>query len=71
MSFFQFSSSLQQQAQPGQTDIQSGTGAGTEEEPIVVPEDITDFYDKMDKADEDDDEDSVMKTVSFELNQVI
>lgn len=35
-----------------------------------MPEDITDFYDKMDKADEDDDEESSLKTVSFEVNQV-
>lgn len=36
----------------------------------TVPEDITDYYDKMDKADEDDDEEASLKTVSFEVNQV-
>ena len=35
-----------------------------------MPEDITNFYDKMDKEDEDDDEEAVLKTVSFEVNQV-
>lgn len=35
-----------------------------------MPEDITDFYDKMDKADEDEEEESSLKTVSFEVNQV-
>ncbi|XKL60974.1 hypothetical protein PGB90_008031 [Kerria lacca] len=38
-----------------------------EEEP-VVPEDISDFYNKMDKADDDKDEE-VTETVSFEVNQ--
>ncbi|XP_075217744.1 general transcription and DNA repair factor IIH helicase/translocase subunit XPB-like [Lycorma delicatula] len=59
----------QQQQQQQQTDIQSGGATGEEEEPVVVPEDISDFYDKMDKADEDDEEEGVLKTVSFELNQ--
>jgi DNA excision repair protein ERCC-3 len=36
----------------------------------TVPEDITNFYDKMDKEDEDDEEEAVLKTVSFEVNQV-
>lgn len=35
----------------------------------TVPEDITNFYDKMDKEDEDDEEEAVLKTVSFEVNQ--
>lgn len=35
-----------------------------------VPEDITSFYDKMDKDDEDEEEEAVLKTVSFEVNQV-
>lgn len=34
----------------------------------VVPDDITNFYEKLDK-DEDDDEDTSLQTVSFELNQ--
>nr|CAG4638268.1 EOG090X01LU [Cyclestheria hislopi] len=33
-----------------------------------VPEDITNFYEKLDK-DEDEDEDTTLQTVSFELNQ--
>jgi hypothetical protein len=36
----------------------------------TVPEDITNFYDKMDKEDEDDEEEAVLKTVSFEVIQV-
>ncbi|KAL1463404.1 hypothetical protein WDU94_015157 [Cyamophila willieti] len=36
---------------------------------VVVPEDISDFYNKMDKQDEKEDEDNIMKTVSFEVNQ--
>lgn len=36
----------------------------------TVPEDITNFYDKIDKEDEDDEEEAVLKTVSFEVNQV-
>ncbi|KDR10417.1 DNA excision repair protein haywire [Zootermopsis nevadensis] len=35
----------------------------------TVPEDITNFYDKIDKEDEDDEEEAVLKTVSFEVNQ--
>ncbi|XP_063224122.1 general transcription and DNA repair factor IIH helicase subunit XPB [Bacillus rossius redtenbacheri] len=34
----------------------------------TVPEDITNFYDKIDKEDEDEDDGS-LKTVSFEVNQ--
>lgn len=33
-----------------------------------VPDDITNFYEKLDK-DEDDDEDTALQTVSFEVNQ--
>lgn len=54
-------------SQPVQTEVPAPT---EEEVKEVVPEDITDFYDKMDKADEDDDEESSLKTVSFEVNQV-
>jgi DNA excision repair protein ERCC-3 len=36
---------------------------------VEVPEDITNFYDKMDKDDEDDEQEAVLKTVSFEVNQ--
>jgi hypothetical protein len=36
----------------------------------TVPEDITNFYDRIDKEDEDDEEEAVLKTVSFEVNQV-
>lgn len=39
-----------------------------EEEESVVPEDITDFYNKLDKAD-DDKEEEVTEIVSFEVNQ--
>lgn len=43
----------------------------TETQPAegAVPEDITNFYDKIDKEDEDDEEEAVLKTVSFEVNQ--
>ena len=37
--------------------------------PKDVPDDITNFYEKLDK-DEDEDDDSSLQTVSFELNQV-
>lgn len=39
-----------------------------EEGEVVVPEDITDFYNKMDKEDEDKEEE-VTEIVSFEVNQ--
>ncbi|CAG2058244.1 unnamed protein product [Timema podura] len=35
----------------------------------TVPEDITNFYEKIDKEDEDDEEEAALKTVSFEVNQ--
>ncbi|KAG8320623.1 TFIIH basal transcription factor complex helicase XPB subunit [Homalodisca vitripennis] len=53
-------------SQPVQTELPPPTDDEIKE---VVPEDITDFYDKMDKADEDDDEEANLKTVSFEVNQ--
>jgi DNA excision repair protein ERCC-3 len=48
------------------------SGDQTDNKPAetTVPEDITNFYDKMDKEDEDDEEEAVLKTVSFEVNQV-
>jgi len=48
----------------------SGDQTGSKPADTTVPEDITNFYDKMDKEDEDDDEEAVLKTVSFEVNQV-
>ena len=42
---------------------------GPDKEGEPVPEDITTFYDKIDKEEEDEDE-AVLKTVSFEVNQV-
>jgi hypothetical protein len=48
------------------------SGDQTDSKPAedTVPEDITNFYDRMDKEDEDDEEEAVLKTVSFEVNQV-
>lgn len=46
-----------------------GDQTGSKPADTTVPEDITNFYDKMDKEDEDDDEEAVLKTVSFEVNQ--
>lgn len=46
-------------------------GEGAEgETAVAVPEDITNFYDKIDKEDDDEEQDTVLKTVSFEVNQV-
>jgi DNA excision repair protein ERCC-3 len=39
-------------------------------EGAAVPEDITNFYDKIDKDDDDEEQDTVLNTVSFEVNQV-
>ncbi|GFG37201.1 hypothetical protein Cfor_09331 [Coptotermes formosanus] len=47
----------------------SGDQTGSKPADTTVPEDITNFYDKMDKEDEDDEEEAVLKTVSFEVNQ--
>lgn len=56
-------------AQPGSsTAPEASTQPDLE---VVVPEDISDFYNKMDKQDEKEDEENIMKTVSFEVNQVI
>lgn len=73
MYIFQFSS------KPGSTSSAplkdqgngtSGDQTGSKSADTTVPEDITNFYDKMDKEDEDDDDEAVLKTVSFEVNQV-
>lgn len=48
---------------PGATTAAEGA-AGT----VAVPEDITDFYEKIDKEEEDEDE-ANLKTVSFEVAQ--
>ncbi|XP_045462034.1 general transcription and DNA repair factor IIH helicase subunit XPB [Harmonia axyridis] len=45
----------------------SGASEQTSEEGTVVPEDITNFYDKMDN--EEDEEENTLQTVSFEVNQ--
>lgn len=52
-----------EQAQP------AAAAASTEEATVAVPDDITNFYDKIDKDDEDDEQETVLKTVSFEVNQ--
>ncbi|KAI5710869.1 hypothetical protein M8J75_012099 [Diaphorina citri] len=54
-------------AQPGSSSTEA-TPAQPDLE-VVVPEDISDFYNKMDKQDEKEDEENIMKTVSFEVNQ--
>nr|XP_045615780.1 general transcription and DNA repair factor IIH helicase subunit XPB-like isoform X1 [Procambarus clarkii] len=52
----------------GKTDGADANGVNKEGDG-AVPEDITDFYDKIDKADEEEDEDTNLKTLSFEVNQ--
>jgi DNA excision repair protein ERCC-3 len=49
----------------------AGAEGAEGEAPVAVPEDITNFYDKIDKEDDDEEPDAVLKTVSFEVNQVI
>nr|CAG4650758.1 EOG090X01LU [Simocephalus serrulatus] len=64
------------QSQSKATAIQfgkPGTSTGEEQEEgqtngKQVPDDITNFYDKMDK-DEDEDDDASLQTVAFEVNQ--
>ena len=60
------------QSQTKTAAIQFGKPATNNEEEestdTAVPNDITNFYEKLDK-DEDDEEDSSLQTVSFELNQ--
>ncbi|KAF4520968.1 hypothetical protein B566_EDAN011604 [Ephemera danica] len=48
---------------------QPAAATSTEEATVDVPDDITNFYDKIDKDDEDDEQETVLKTVSFEVNQ--
>jgi hypothetical protein len=70
---FQFSSKQGSTSSALPKDFGNGTsGEQTDSKPAedTVPEDITNFYDKMDKEDEDDEEEAVLKTVSFEVNQV-
>lgn len=73
MYIFQFSSkpgSTSSAPPKDQGNGTSGDQTGSKPADTTVPEDITNFYDKMDKEDEDDDEEAVLKTVSFEVNQV-
>lgn len=73
MYVFQFSSkpgSTSSAPPKDQGNGTSGDQTGSKPADTTVPEDITNFYDKMDKEDEDDDEEAVLKTVSFEVNQV-
>ncbi|XP_046442176.1 general transcription and DNA repair factor IIH helicase subunit XPB-like [Daphnia pulex] len=60
------------QVQSKATSIQFGKPGTSGEEPgeegKQVPDDISNFYDKMDK-DEDDEDDSSLQTVAFEVNQ--
>jgi hypothetical protein len=70
---YQFSSKQGSTSSAVPKDHGNGTsGDQTDSKPAedTVPEDITKFYDKMDKEDEDDEEEAVLKTVSFEVNQV-
>ncbi|XP_014207574.1 DNA excision repair protein haywire [Copidosoma floridanum] len=55
-------------AAPGATTIPADGTTTVNSEEAVVPEDISNFYDKIDKEDEDE-EDHQLKTVSFEVNQ--
>ena len=73
MYIFQFSSkpgSTSSAPPKDQGNGTSGDQTGSKPADTTVPEDITNFYDKIDKEDEDDDEEAVLKTVSFEVNQV-
>lgn len=72
MYIFQFSSKPGSTSSAPPKDANGTTGDQTGSKPAdtTVPEDITNFYDKIDKEDEDDDEEAVLKTVSFEVNQV-
>ncbi|PSN37523.1 DNA excision repair protein haywire [Blattella germanica] len=61
-------------SKPASTTNETGDGTSADQpdnQPAegAVPEDITNFYDKIDKEDEDDEEEAVLKTVSFEVNQ--
>lgn len=57
------------QFKSSQPQISTESVLELEDATTTVPDDITDYYDKMDKADEDDDEEGSLKTVSFEVNQ--
>lgn len=50
-------------AKPGTSTEQTNNTEGT----TTVPDDITNFYDKMDN--EEDEEETNLQTVSFEVNQ--
>lgn len=71
--FVQFGANVPKPTSGTSGDSQSAAGAdappGESKEGEPVPEDITTFYDKIDKEEEDEDE-AVLKTVSFEVNQV-
>lgn len=70
---YQFSSKQGSTSSAAPTDYGNGTsGDQTDNKPAedTVPEDITHFYDKMDKEEDEDDDEAVLKTVSFEVNQV-
>ncbi|KAK4298106.1 hypothetical protein Pmani_029519 [Petrolisthes manimaculis] len=54
---------------PNNTTNTTDVPNGDTKEGEIVPEDITDFYDKIDKADEEEEEEKDMKTLSFEVNQ--
>ena len=69
--FLCFQFCQQQASQQAAAAPAAAEGAAAEgEAAVVVPEDICNFYDKMDKEDDDDEQESVLKTVSFEVNQV-
>ncbi|KAK4876595.1 hypothetical protein RN001_009101 [Aquatica leii] len=48
--------------------VSKSSTSGEQPEVTEVPDDITNFYDKMDNE-EDDEDDASLKTVSFEVNQ--
>lgn len=52
----------------GATTLPADGTTQTNSEEATVPEDITNFYDKIDKEDEDEEEQQ-LETVSFEVNQ--
>lgn len=52
----------------GKPGSSTGDAVVEEEQSKQVPEDITNFYEKLEK-DEDEDEDTAQQTVSFEVNQ--
>nr|CAD7263197.1 unnamed protein product [Timema shepardi] len=72
-----FITQLQDKKSIPQFGSKPGPASENPEAPVVeqpnneptVPEDITNFYEKIDKDDEDDEEEAALKTVSFEVNQ--